>query len=270
MVRSIQGRRFLITGASRGIGRCLAEQAVAEGALVALVARNPERLDLVLQSLSGRAGRALAVPGDVTREEDRECALERVRKEFGGLDVLVNNAGTGSFGHFADSSEQILRQVMEVNFFSHAELMRRAVPLLQEGNEPAIINVASMCGRRGLPAWTEYSASKFALCGLTEALRAEFARFDIDVLLVLPGLTRTGLADHLLRNAGRMKIDFKDGMLPELVADRILRALKRNRSEIVIGREARLMLLLNQLLPRLMDYLLARKVRQLYAAEPAR
>ena len=147
------------------------------------------------------------------------------------------------------------------------ELIRLAVPVLTQGEQPAIVNVASICGRRGLPGWAEHSASKFALCGLSEALRAELVRFGIDVLLILPGLTRTDLGSHLLRNQGRMRIDFTGGMKPEMVAERIVRALEKNRTETVLGRDARMMLYLNRLLPRLLDRLMARKVRQLYAAE---
>ena len=118
-------------------------------------------------------------------------SARRIRYRLGGLDVLINNAGVASFGHFAECTEVILRQVMEVNFFAPAELIRLAVPVLTRGRQPAVVNVASMCGRRGIPAWAEYSASKFALCGLSEALRAELVRFDVDVLLVLPGVTRS-------------------------------------------------------------------------------
>jgi short-subunit dehydrogenase len=121
-----------------------------------------------------------------------------------------------------------------------------------------------MCGRRGLPAWTEYSASKFALCGLSEALRAELVRFGIDVLLVVPGLTRTGLGGNLLRNEGRMKIDFSRGMSPDAVAAGILRSLRRNRSETVLGGEARWLLRVNRCMPWLVDRLIARRVRKLY------
>src|SRR5262249_37825186 len=110
-------------------------------------------------------------------------------------------------------------------------------------------------------------ASKFALCGLTEALRAEMVRFDIDVLLIVPGLTRTELMGHLLRNEGRMKIAVDKGLPPEATAEGILKALARNRTETVLGWDARWILRVNRFLPRLVDRLLARKVRRLYADE---
>jgi short-subunit dehydrogenase len=261
----LRGRRFLITGASSGIGRCLAERAAREGARVAIAARSVDKLDELAASLRAEQHDVLAVPTDVTADEDRGHLIQTVVDRFGGLDVLVNNAGVASFGHFDSSTEAVLRQVMEVNFFAPAELIRLAIPVLTQGQQPAIVNISSMCGRRGLPAWPEYSASKFALCGLTEALRGEMTRFDIDVLLVLPGLTRSDLPRHLLRNEGRMKIDFGAGMPPETVADRILRVLRKNRTETVVGREARWMLWFHRFFPGLLDRLIARRVRKLYA-----
>src|SRR5438132_4725300 len=183
MMRALRGCRLLITGASGGIGRCLALAAGARGARVALAARSGDKLEALAEEMGGQA---VAIAADVTSAADRQRLLDRVAEHYGGLDVLVNNAGAGSFGHFAESSEAVLRQVMEVNFFAPAEIIRLALPLLRLGEQPAIVNVASMCGRRALPAWPEYSASKFALCGLSEALRAELVRFGIDVLLVLP------------------------------------------------------------------------------------
>jgi short-subunit dehydrogenase len=264
MKRELQGCRILITGASSGIGRSLAEQLAAAGCRVAGAARSGDKLDELVRRT---AGELVAIPADVTIEADRQRLLDTVVDNFGGLDVLVNNAGVGSWGHFGASTEEILRQIMEVNFFAAAELVRLAIPLLLEGQQPAVVNVASMCGRRAMPAWSEYSASKFALCGLTEALRGEMARFDIDVLLIVPGLTRNGLSRHLLRKSGRAKISFDDGMPPERVAQGIVNALRHNRTETVLGRDARWMLRVNRVLPRLVDRLLARRVRKLYADE---
>src|SRR5262249_39421907 len=199
--------------------RAVAERLAREGARLTLAARTAGPLEEFAARLAAAGCEAQAVPADVAAPEDRLRLVQAAVDRFGGLDVLINNAGVGSWGHFATSTEAILRQVMEVNFFAPAELTRLAIPHLIRGEQSAVVNVSSMCGRRGLPAWPEYSAAKFALVGLTEALRAEMARFDVDVLLILPGLTRSEYFNNLLRNDGRMKIDFAAGMAPEEVAE---------------------------------------------------
>jgi short-subunit dehydrogenase len=264
MTRNLTGRRIVVTGASSGIGRALAQQLAAAGARLVLASRSEDRLQEVAASLHRPAADMLVVPTDVTCEADRQRLLDLAVSHLGGLDVLVNNAGVASWAHFADSTEEILREIMEVNFFAPAELIRKAIPILVNGDQPAVVNVASMCGRRAMPAWPEYSASKYALCGLTEALRGELARFDIDILLIVPGLTRSELSRHFLRSAGRAKIAFDEGMPPETVAAQIVRSLRKNRTETVIGRDARWILRVNRFFPRFVDYLLARKVRKLY------
>ena len=265
MVRELQGRRLLITGASSGIGRAVAVQAARTGARLALAARSADKLDALTRELTAAGAEVMAVPTDITSAEERRRLLDAVVERFDGLDVLINVAGVASFGHFAEGTEAILRQIMEVNFFAPAELIRLAIPVLERGSQPAIVNVASMCGRRGIPAWSEYSASKFALCGLSEALRAEMVRFNVDVLLIVPGLTRSDFNRHVLLNEGRMKIDFTKGMPIEDVAASILRSLRKSRRETVLGWDARWMLRVHRFFPRLVDFLLARRVRQLYA-----
>jgi short-subunit dehydrogenase len=266
MARSIKDSCILITGASSGIGRALAKLCAQEGARVAVAARNGERLDDLVSECRG--AEVVPIVADVTNDEDRRRLLNTVSQRFNRLDVLVNNAGVASFGHFSSSNEDVLRQVMETNFFAPAELMRLAIPLLTRGHDAAIVNVASMCGRRGMPAWPEYSASKFALCGLTDALRAEFSRFDVDVLLIVPGLTQTELRSNMPHNTGRLKLDPDEGMTAEQVATAILKSLKAGRRETVVGWDARWILRVNRWLPGLVDRLLARKVRKLYQDEP--
>jgi short-subunit dehydrogenase len=263
MTRELSGRRILITGASSGIGKALAQQLAPLGAKLILAARSEDKLHALAQSLGGET---LVVPTDVTKEEDRQHLLAQAVEKFGGLDVLVNNAGLASWAHFADSTEDILRQIMEVNFFAPAELIRRAIPILVNGVQPAVVNVASMCGRRAMPAWSEYSASKYALCGLTEALRGELARFDIDILLIVPGLTKSEFSQHFLRSEGKAKIEYDKGMPPETVAAAIVKALRRNKTETWIGSDTQWMLRVNRWFPRLVDYLLARRVKKLYQA----
>jgi short-subunit dehydrogenase len=265
MRRELRGLRILITGASGGIGQALAEQVAAAGAHLALAARSADKLTELAASLNARGGLAVPLPADVADDDERRHLIEAAVSRLDGLDVLINNAGVGSWGHFAGSTEAILRQVMEVNFFAPAELTRLALPALTRGRQPAVVNIASMCGRRGMPAWSEYSASKYALVGLSEALRGELVRFDIDVLTVLPGLTASDLGGHLLRCEGRYPIDYSRGQPPQRVAAAVLDALRRNRPETVVGGDARWILLVNRFFPRLVNWLLARKVRQLYA-----
>jgi short-subunit dehydrogenase len=264
MIRDLRGRRILITGASSGIGAALAKKLAPLGAKLVLAARTENKLNTLADTLPCSKDNLLVVPTDITKELDRQNVLDRTVEQYGGLDVLVNNAGIASWAHFADSTEEILRRIMEVNFFAPAELIRKAIPILVSGRQPAIVNVSSMCGRRALPAWSEYSASKYALCGLTEALRGELARFDIDILLIVPGLTKSEFSQHFLRSEGKARIEYEKGMAPETVAAAIVRSIQKNKTEMWIGRDTQWMLRVNRWFPRLVDYLLARTVRNLY------
>ncbi len=265
MIRDLTGKRAILTGASGGIGRAVATALVKAGARVILASRSAEKLNELASALKATGGDVLAVPTDVTKPDDRQRLIANCVSAFGGLDLLVNNAGVGSWGHFADSTEAICRTVMEVNFFAPIELTRLAVPHLTRGNQPAVVNVTSMCGRKGMPAWPEYSASKFALVGISEAWRAEFARFAVDVLTIVPGMTNSGFEKNWLRNDGKADLRFADGMTPEYLAAEIVDAVRTNRMETVCGSEAKRLLRFNRYFPRLTNWLLARKVKKLYS-----
>lgn len=267
MSRTLAGKRAVLTGASSGIGRALAVELARNGMHLALVARSKEPLVELAHNLTTPDQKAIAIQADVTVPEDRERLIRTATEQLGGIDLLINNAGIASWGHFANSDEAVMRQVMEVNFFAPVELIRLAIPYLTRGNESAIVNISSMCGRRAMPAWPEYSASKFALCGISEALRGEMARFDIEMILVVPGLTRTELREHMPRKEGKARIDFDKGMTPELVAAKIVRGIQRGQRELVIGGDAKWMLRLHRWFPRLLDRLICRRVKKLYVSQ---
>src|SRR5262245_49405707 len=124
MKRDLQGRRFVLTGASRGIGRCVAEQLAREGTRLVLAARSADRLNTLAEQLKAQGADVLAVPTDVTNDAERQRLIETAVGHLGGLDGLINNAGVASWAHFADCTEAILRQIMEVNFFAPTELIR--------------------------------------------------------------------------------------------------------------------------------------------------
>lgn len=268
MRRDVRGRVVLITGASRGIGRRVAERLAKLGARLALTARSADDLAKLAGELRASGADAEAFPADVTSPEDREQLLDRVVARFGALDVLINCAGVCSFGEFGTSTEAIARQVLEVNFFAAAELIRVAQPHLlrssetaRDGWRPAVVNVASICGRWGIPSLSEHCASKHALVGLTESLRGEFERYGIDVLLVLPGLVRSDdLNRHLLRNEGKIHLDFAGAQPPDEVAAAVVRSLLRNRTEAAVGFVSWWVWLGRRLFPRGVRFFMQRKV----------
>jgi short-subunit dehydrogenase len=269
MRRQLQGKRLLVTGASSGIGRAIALEAGKRGCRVILAARSEVEIEALADQMRRTGVEAVAVRADVTRPEDRQAMFDVAKEHFGGLDILVNNAGVAAHGHFMDLDPQTLRQVMEVNFFAVAENCRLAIPLLEDGEQPLIVNVSSMAGRRGVPAWTEYSASKFAVCGFSEALRAELVRFGVDLMLVVPGLTQSDLGKNLLAKKGRLPTDYASGLTPQVVAQKILDGAEANKHELRIEKDARLLLFVNWLAPRFVDWRMAKLVRKLYRQEIA-
>jgi short-subunit dehydrogenase len=267
--RNIAGLRILITGASQGIGRALAVAAARRGARVLAAARSAERLDGLAREVRGAGGVLETVQADVTAAEDRRRLAEAAVRHFGGLDVLVNNAGIGATGHFVEASPRRLRAIMEVNFFGLTETTRVCLPLLRQGQRPAVVNISSIVARRGIPARSEYSASKFAVQGFSEALRAEWAKDGIDVLIVNPGLTQTNFSQNMLEQKALLPMDHLRGMTAERVAEATLRALERGRHETTLTLKGRLLLLVNRFLPRLVDALIRRRVRGLFRDEIA-
>jgi short-subunit dehydrogenase len=268
MRRHVQGRVVLVTGASRGIGRRVAERLAKLGAKLAVTARSADELAKLVSELRASRGEAEAFPADLTSSDDRNRLVAAVVERFGGLDVLINCAGVCSFGEFSTSTEEIVRRVLEINFFAQAEMIRVCQPHLtrsayrsSDGWRPAVVNVASLCGRWGIPSLPEHCASKHAFVGLTEALRAEFVRFGIDVLLVLPGLVRSDdLNRHLLRNEGKIYLDFAGAQPSDEVAAGVVRSLLRNRTEAAIGFVSWGVWLFRRLFPRAVRFFMQRKV----------
>jgi short-subunit dehydrogenase len=268
--RNINGLRILITGASQGIGRALAVAAARRGGKVIAAARKEQLLQELAQEVRQAGGTIETVVADVTRREDREAMGRAAVEHFGGLDVLINNAGIGATGHFADVSPARLRQIMEVNFFGLTETTRVCLPLLKQGNTPAIVNVSSIAGKRGIPARSEYSASKFAVHGFSEALRAELAKDGVDVLLINPGLTQTNFSQNMIEQKALVRMDHLRGMSAEDVAEATLRSLEKGKHEVTLTFKGKLLVLVNRFFPWIADRVVKRKVRSLFKEEMAK
>ena len=256
--RRLQDNRALVTGASGGIGRAIAVELARAGVDQVLIARRSEKLAAVVEEVMRLGRRAEAVVGDVTDPAVRLRALEVAREKLGGLDILVNNAGVSAHGRFADADPDRLRPIMETNFFAPVELTREALPLLREGREPIVVNISSVLGQRGCPHKSEYSASKFALRGFSEALRAELVPLGIDVLVVTAGPTDTEFFQHLLEEHGELPWGEGKPVSPERVARATIRAMERGRHEIIPSWRGWLLATANRFFPRLVDRLMAR------------
>jgi len=267
--RRIEGLRILITGASQGIGRALALEAARQGARVMAVARS----EVLLQELA-RDSRAAGFPvetvaADIVVPADRQKMLDATLKAFGGIDVLVNNAGIGATGHFAEAGPERLRQIFEVNFFALVETTRLCLPHLKKGTTPALVNVSSIAGKRAIPGRSEYSASKFAVEGFSEAIRPELAKDGIDTIVICPGLTQTNFSKNMIEQKARVQMDHMRGMTSEEVAEATLRALKRGKREIVLTFQGKLIVFVSRFFPRLADRIAKKRVRAVFADEIA-
>jgi NAD(P)-dependent dehydrogenase (short-subunit alcohol dehydrogenase family) len=189
---------WFITGASSGFGMAFARHALARGCNLVATARNPARLG----ELSALAPERILLQAlDVTVAGDAERAVAAAVARFGRIDVLVNNAGYGIVGAVEETPEAELRAQMETNFFGAVGMIKAALPQLRsQGGASAIVNISSLGGQLSFGGFGAYSASKFALEGLSEALAQEVAPFGIKVLIVEPGAFRTGFAAEALKH----------------------------------------------------------------------
>jgi short-subunit dehydrogenase len=258
MKRDLTNSRVIVTGASSGIGRATALELARHGAKLVIVARREDRLRQLAEQITTLGREVEMVAGDVTDPLTREQAIEAVRRRFGGLDILMNNAGVGALGLFENAGVERLRRVMEINFFALVEMTRLALPLLKNGARPIIVNVSSILGHRGVPHRSEYSAAKFAVQGFSEAVRAEFAPLGIDVMVVSPGSTQTEFFDSEIDRTSEPNWPPHKPVTAEKVANAIVRGIRAGRHEVVPYAWGRVLCWLNRLSPALVDRIMVR------------
>ena len=256
--RDIQGSRAIVTGASSGIGRELALELARQGARQVLTARREERLRQLVAEITARGQEAHYIPGDIADADVRGHVIAASQEHYGGIDILVNNAGLGGIGPFAAATPERLRRIMEVNFFAPAELIRSALPLLQKGTHPIIVNVCSVLGHRAVPSKSEYCASKFALHGFSDALRAELGQVGIDLLLVNPSTTQTEFFDNVIDKQGDLWWSEWAATPAKVVARKTLRAIRRGKHEIILTIGGKLLVWFDRLAPGLTNRLVER------------
>jgi NAD(P)-dependent dehydrogenase (short-subunit alcohol dehydrogenase family) len=244
-----QNKVVLITGGSRGLGLVLARQLADEGARIAICARNSEELKRARADLHSRNAEVLDVVCDLRNQVEVNEMIEAVRSRYGRIDVLINNAGVIQVGPLELQTEEDFREAMNIHFWAPFYTMQAVLPEMRERGEGRIVNIASIGGKIPVPHLVPYCASKFALVGLSSAMRAELIKDNIFVTTVCPGLMRTGSPVNALFKGQNEKeyAWFTIGdSLPitsisaENAASQIIEAAGRGDAELVISIQAQL------------------------------
>ena len=253
------GRIVLITGGSRGLGLVMARKLAARGARLVLIARDEPELDRAKRMLEEEyGGQVLAVRCDVRRQSDVRAAVAHVLDRLGHVDVLINNAGVIQVGPLEHMEHQDFENAMATHFWGPLHLMLELIPSMRRRGFGRIVNISSIGGRIAVPHLAPYAASKYALTGLSDAVRAELAPHGIRVTTVCPGLMRTGSpvnaqvkGQHEAEYAWFAIADSLPGFSISAghAADQILSACAHGDAELTIGLPARAAVMLNAIAP---------------------
>ncbi|NHM32102.1 3-ketoacyl-ACP reductase [Neobacillus terrae] len=221
---SLKGKNALITGAGRGIGRATAIALAKEGVNVGLVGLTMSNLEKVAAELEQYDVTVSAATADVSDLDAVTHAVEHIKSDLGSIDILVNNAGTAKFGGFLDLSPEEWEKIIRVNLMGVYNVTRAVLPDMIERQSGDIMNVSSTAGQKGAPVTSAYSASKFAVLGLTESLMMEVRKHNIRVTALTPSTVATDLAIETNLISGNPE----NVMQPEDLAELIVAGLKLN------------------------------------------
>ncbi|MBT30907.1 MAG: short chain dehydrogenase [Thalassobius sp.] len=235
-MKNFQDKVVWITGASSGIGEALVKDMAKRGAKIVLSARREEALIKVRDESGLNEENSLILPLDLEHDESLPTTAAKVIDKFGRLDVLINNGGVSQRSKFLDTKPEVFRKIMEINFMGTVALTRAALPYLVKQPESQIVAVSSVVGKYGTPVRTVYSASKHAVNGFFDALRAELWQQNVKVLIVCPGYIKTNISFNALTADGspQQKMDKgqSKGLSPENCAAQIISAIRQGKREI--------------------------------------
>jgi len=248
---NLAGKVVFITGASAGIGRACAVTFHCAGARVVGIARRREKLESLRAELGDN--RVVVVEADVTRTDQRAQALETARRQFGRIDVLVNNAGWASFGSLQNVPTDHIRRMVDLNLEAPIALIQDVLPEMLRRRSGQIVNVSSVLAIQAVPQKAVYCATKAALTSLSTALRLELRGSGVDVIVVSPGTTATEFFDTVALPAGETVSISKRADTAEHVAERIVRACRFQRREVTLTSEGRIISVVRRFSHRVAD-----------------
>lgn len=259
----IKNKVVLVTGASSGIGREVAKEFAHRGARVAITARDIEKLNGIKKEIMQNGGVAEVFQFDLGDTDKIPDLINRVCNHFGdSVSILVNSAGFAVLGLVEDVPIEAYNDNLKVNFFAPLALIKAVVPGMKSKKCGQIINISSGVGKRGLPGVSPYCVSKFALNAITESIRVELSPYGIDVILVSPGLVRTGFNDST-KIYGNLKETFANGKKSPVkkIAGKIVDASANRKREVTLSLRTRIAYHLNYWSPSLVDFILKHKLK---------
>lgn len=224
-MESLVGKNALVTGAGKGIGRAIAIALAKEGVNVALLARTEKDLAKVSEELQAFGVGSSILIADISNIEEVNDAVHKAQSELGSIDILINNAGTGTFAKFLDIEPEVWENMIRVNLFGTYYATRAVLPEMISRRSGDIVNISSTAGKAGAAVTSAYSASKFAVFGLGESLMQEVRKHNIRVTTLAPSTVLTDLA----KSANLITGDADKVMHPEDFAELIIAQLKLNR-----------------------------------------
>lgn len=252
----MKNKVVVITGGSSGIGKALAEVFGTEGSLILITGRDIKTLNEAADELTKKGVTVHAFQADVSREEDNRRMAEEAIRHYGRIDILINNAGISMRALFEEVDLEVVRRVMEINFFGALYATRHCLPEIIK-HRGSVIGISSVAGFRGLPGRTGYSASKFALNGFLEVLRSELLKSGVHVMTACPGFTTSNIRIRALTKDGSTQNesprDEKKMMSPEECARHIYTATVKRKQVLVLTAQGKLAVWLNKLFPRVAD-----------------
>ena len=254
---NVHDRRVWITGACSGIGEALSYELSRRGARLVLSSNRPEALRKTRQRCP-RPDDHVVQPLDLTEPDTLQTAVTRVHDEVGPVDVLVNNAGIAQRGPASDTEMDVVRRVMEVNFFGAVQLTKAVLPLMQERGQGHVAVVSSVAGKFGAPSLSTYCASKHAIQGWFDSMRAEVHDDGIGVTLACPGFVQTSIASNMIgtRKTKTVEKILEKGISPSHCAEAIADAIEREKAEFYVGGWEIINLYLKRFVPSLLRRLL--------------
>ena len=254
-MKNISNKIVWITGASSGIGAALAESFAREGARLILTARNLEKLKAVREKCLNYTSECDIYAADLSLSSDIEQVVKKVNEKHNVIDVLVNNAGMSQRSLAKDTSIDIDRKLMELNFFGAVYLTKLVLPGMLNNQSGHIVAVSSIVGKFGFPLRSAYSASKHAIQGFYESLRAELAFDNINVTIVSPGRIKTEISKNALTEKGvkhgEMDPGQANGMDADACAQKIIKAIKSDKKDVLVGGKELMMVHIYKYLPAL-------------------